>query len=751
MEDVLLELTSITQRAAQAESTEAQMRVIVDAISAALDTDVCSLYLQSDTGDMVLVASHGLATSHPIVMPKGKGLVGRVVSGRHSINLKDPDKEPDYYYFAQSMEEQFHSFCGVPLVQFGRVTGVLVVQSRRSQLLNAQGEAFLTTLASHLALLVGNLPNPVSTSASTTKTFQGISGAPGLAVGEARVVTSGKLSSVPDAKCDNPTSELELWQALKAEVIDDLLRERAVVAQALGDGLSTVFDAYRLVLEDPVFCGRIEKEIGDGVALSTAIRNTVQYFSEQFKGMEDPYLRARHEDIEQLGEKIYQFWRGEAESSYEVASDGSFVLVGDSISVSDIVSLPADQLQAIVCFSGAALSHIAIFANALGIPAVMGVGQMQYFIEGERVIVDGGAGQFIRNPSAVLEQEYLSLIDSRRDFEQQLESQQYLARETKDGTPVELLANSGLQADIMPGIRRGADGVGLYRTEIPFMTRQSLPSEDEQVEVYRQVIDAYGEKPVYMRTLDIGGDKPLPYMPKVMEENPALGWRGVRFTLDNVQLLMIQLRAIVRAAQGKKSVRVLFPMVSTTEELDRCIQLLDDACRQLAEENRQVVRPEVGVMLEVPGAVSLLPFWSERLDFISIGSNDLSQYLLAIDRNNPIVGKMYEPLHPAVIHEIARIVKMCDQLGLPVSLCGELASDPVAVVLLIGMGVRRLSMSSARLPLIRWLVRSLTIESAQSLLRHALTLDNAGAIRREGMAFLDSLGGEWQSFLRAQK
>ena len=735
----MLELTSIMQRAGHAKTPEEQVRIIVDAISAALGTDVCSLYIPCASGDMVLVASHGLNTRHPIVLPQGSGLVGRITTARHSINIIDPDSEPDYFYLPHSREEQFHSFCGVPLVKQGRVVGVLVVQSRRREILDAQGEAFLSTLASHLALLVDNLPDPAVPAVIGNETIQGLAGAPGLAMGRARKVATGDLRSVTEGHCGDPVLAMQQWQTLKAEVITDLMRERHVVEMSLGQSLSTIFDAYRMLLEDPAFTNRIEREIHDGSDLPWALRNTVQFFSEQFLDMEDPYLRARHEDIEQLGDKVYQTWLGDKESTANADLDSEFVLIGNNIGVSDIVSLPAEQLLAIVCSSGAALSHIAIFANALGIPAVMGLQETRPIADGEYLIVDGDLGQLIRDPSDSLIAEYRELINSRRNLERQLEAEKDLRARTRDGVDMQLMANSGLQADIMPGLRRGADGIGLFRTEVPFMARQGLPSEEEQVAVYRQVIDAYGDKPVYMRTLDIGGDKPLPYLPHVVEENPALGWRGVRFTLDNVQLLVTQLRAIVRAAGGRESVHVLFPMVSMTEELDRCLELLDDACRQLAQEGYPCLRPRVGVMLEVPGAVSLLPFWRERLDFISIGSNDLSQYLLAIDRNSPVVGKLYDPLHPAVIHEIARIVNVANKLGLPVSVCGEIASDPVAVVLLIGLGVRQLSMSSARLPLIRSLVRSISMQSAQDLVQQAMTRDTASGIRHLCLEYLGGL------------
>ena len=355
MENVMLALTSITLKATQAKSPAEQVRVIVDGISAALDADVCSLYRRRANADMVLIASHGLATKQAAVIPQGMGLGGRVALARHSINLLDPEKEPDYFYLAESGEELFHSFCGVPLVQHGQVIGVLVVQRRRRKLLDAQGEAFLSTLASHLALLVEKLPDRVTRATSLTTTFSGISGASGLAVGAVRIVTSGKLYAVPDGKCDDPAIELQRWQDLRAIVVADLLHERQLTEQALGPGLAAIFDAYRLLLEDPTFSSRIEKEIGKGGALPPSIRHTVQYFP-TVQSMDDPYLRARHEDIEQLGEKLYQALQRESDIVSESAPERPFILVGKHISVSDIVRLPTDQLQAIVCSAGGALS-----------------------------------------------------------------------------------------------------------------------------------------------------------------------------------------------------------------------------------------------------------------------------------------------------------------------------------------------------------------------------------------------------------
>ena len=741
----MLELNRIIHGAAQAASTQEQVQLIVDAISDVITTDVCSLYRQTSDKAMALIASHGLAKGHPFIIPANQGLVGRVAQSRHSINVIHPEELPDYYYVAGSNEEQFHSFCGVPLVHRGDVIGVLVVQSRRAESLATEQEAFLTTLAMHLALLLASLPTHLSQQPGPLQNDyrQGISGAPGIAIGRASVRQAAGLAMVMESNGESIDDELAHWLRLKAMVIDELKRERRVVEQTLGDNLAAVVDAYQMLLDDPSFGTHITDAIKTGKSLPWALKQTVSYFSELFKEMDDPYLRARHEDIEQLGDKLYLSWLGSDSTVIgiddEIDNESAIILVGRQLSVSDIVSLPAERLAGIVCFAGAALSHISVFANALGIPAVMGVGELP-LNRGEQLILDGDNGLVVIAPSDTVTAEYQSIIKSQQAFAQSLQADHHLPAITTDGIRVALLANSGLQADLMPGLKQGAEGIGLYRTEIPFMVRQSLPSETDQVAVYREVINAYQDKPVYIRTLDIGADKPLPYLPLVEEENPALGWRGIRFTLDNLQLLMTQFRAIMRAAAGQDNVHLLLPMIGSTSELDKCIELLDESLQQLLAEGETVCRPPLGIMVEVPSSISLLPFWRKKLDFISIGSNDLSQYLLALDRNSPLVGKLYDPLHPAVIHELLRIVRSARDCELPVSLCGEMASDPVAVLLLLGMGIRQLSMSSSKLPLIKWLVRAICISDAEAFLAQALTMDSAQGIRAASETLMKKIG-----------
>jgi phosphotransferase system enzyme I (PtsI)/phosphotransferase system enzyme I (PtsP) len=740
MTNVIHQLARIVQTVALAEQPIDQVNLVVESISTGMAVDVCSLYLANSRGEMLLLASHGLADGavRRVRIPPGKGLVGLVAASRHPVNLADAEAHPAFYYIAETEEERFHGFCGVPLVHTGRVIGVLVVQGREIRQFSEEEQGFLVTLAAHLALLLANSPLARDDLDERTGRVSGISGAPGIGIGTCRLCDHGELYAVANAPCDNVAEALRDWHDLLAAVRSEIEHEQQSIAGELSDSVAGIFSAYTMLLADPVFLGHVEKGIMEGNWLPGSLRQAIQHFAELFRAMDDPYLQARHEDIHHIGNKLYNSWRGKR--APEMPAAGRIVLVGAQISVSEIAAVPAGMLEAIVCFEGSSLSHTAVLANALGIPAVMGTGVIRNLANDSLLIVDGNSGQVMVNPGESLLAEYRKLEDDQRFLMKQLEQIRELPALTTDGAELTLYTNTGLLADISPGLMNGAQGVGLYRTEIPFMIRTSFPSEEEQVSVYRQVLLAYRGKPVHMRTLDVGGDKQLPYFPVENEDNPALGWRGIRFTLDNSQLLMTQVRAMIRSAQGLDNLRILLPMVSSTSELDDFCTLLDDAIAQLRAEGNSVTRPALGVMIEVPAAISQIPFWADKIDFISIGSNDLSQYLLALDRNNPRVAARYDHVHPAVLIEIRRILQIAAEYKIPVSLCGEMASDPVAVVLLMGLGLRTLSMSATKIPRIKWLIRSLQLSTARQLSQDALECGYPRDIRSRVEAALETAG-----------
>ncbi|MCW8962523.1 MAG: phosphoenolpyruvate--protein phosphotransferase [Gammaproteobacteria bacterium] len=730
MEHVIEELARIVQAVSKSPSQARQVSIIVESISRFMAVDVCSLYIADDNSTMQLIASHGLdrAAIGKVGLPAGVGLVGQVTKSGRPVNIGDAKSHPAYFYVAETHEEYFKSFCGVPLLRAGEVIGVLTVQSRQQRKLDEKEEAFLVTLAAQLVLLATSQTIPLILGNIVNTRITGSKASPGVAIGQVNICDSGGLFSVVDAACDNVEEAVTEWHRILDLVRNEIELERQLFGDKVSDNTLGIFGAYEMLLSDQSLVEGVESLIRQGNWLPGAVRQTIQNNANIFLAMEDPYLRARHEDIIHLGNKLYIAWKG---TNVQQRYDGeAIILAGQQVSVSDIARVPAGKLVGIVCFEGSSYSHTSILANALGIPAVMDTGDIMAMHNGDTLIIDGYQGQVILQPDKSVAAEFLALVKQDRELDEQLMKLAGEPAVTTDGQVVQLLTNTGLLADISPGVRYGAEGVGLYRSEIPFMVNENFPTEDQQVSVYRQVLQAYQGKPVYMRTLDVGGDKQLPYFPLHNEDNPALGWRGIRFGLDNEAILLTQIQAMMRANEGIGNLHIMLPMVSARHELDQFHVLVNRVFSQLQSAGSECSLPPVGITLEVPAAISQLPFWKDKIDFISIGSNDLSQYLLAVDRNNARVSGYFTNTSPAVLSEIRRTIEICRELDIPVSLCGEMASDPVAVVILVGMGLHSLSMSASKLLRIKWLIRSISFERARELAEKALTLDNPAAIRQ---------------------
>lgn len=736
---LILQLPLIVQAAAEAASPDAQVTHIVDAIQDCMDVDVCSLYLADEKGNLVLAASHGLASGAVgrTRLPVGTGLVGLVARTRHPLNIIEPSEHPDFYFLPGIGEDLFRSFCAAPLVRGGNTVGVLAVQCLQPRQLSSEEEAFLVTLGAQLALVVANWSDWQGSDPSLPRIFKGVKGAPGIGIGTAHLCDEADLMSVVEGHSENPERDIIQWQELLGRVRKDVAAERDQLGADVSTEVAAIFDAYLLLLGDTALVGGVESAIRGGRDLPSALRSVIQHYSELFMAMDDPYLRARHEDIRHLGNRLYGALRGAREVPAP-ADSGPLVLVGAQVSVSDMAAIPREHLAALVSLEGSVMSHTSILANALGVPAVMGIGVGSSIEQGESLVVDANLAQVMVQPAPTVIGEYRQLAAQEIQLRNRLAHLRDQPAVMSDGERVSLLVNSGLLADLSPGLEAGAEGIGLYRTEIPFMVREGFPSEEEQLQIYRHVLGAYRDKPVTMRVLDVGGDKPLPYFP-IHEENPALGWRGIRFCLDNSPLLMTQVRAMLAADPAARQLRMLLPMVSTRNELLHFRELLDDAVRQLREEGVHAEAPPLGVMVEVPAAISSLAGWAQQIDFISVGTNDLSQYLLAVDRNNPRVAANYDHLHPAVVMEIARVAQYAKDLSLPVSVCGEMSSDPAAVLLLLGMGIRNLSMSAAQLPRIKWLVQRVDGNMTHALLEACRKLPDASAIRDHLQEFLLSI------------
>jgi phosphotransferase system enzyme I (PtsP) len=446
-----------------------------------------------------------------------------------------------------------------------------------------------------------------------------------------------------------------------------------------------------------------------------------------FEAMEDSYLRERASDIRDLGRRILTRLQSDRPSAGMIYP--RTVLVGEDISAGQLAEVPLDNLAGIVSASGSSSSHVAILAQALGVPAVMGVRDIPVGrLEGRQVIADGYRGSIYINPSVLVREEFLRLQSQESELTEKLREITTLPSVTPDGVSIPLYLNIGLVSGVEAEVHSEGDGVGLYRTEVPFLMRENFPGEEEQTRIYRKALEAFAPRPVTLRTLDVGGDKMLSYFP-VQEENPFLGWRGIRISLDHPEIFLTQMRAMLRASVGLNNLTVMLPMVSTVTELDIALTLINQARGELIEEGQKVLRPPIGIMIEVPSAVYQTGAMARRVDFFSIGTNDLTQYLLAVDRNNSRVASLYQTLHPAVLCAIRQVVREAHLLGKPVSVCGEMAGDPAAALVLLGLDVDSLSMSVSNIARVKWVIRSFSRAEARDLLEQALKLEEPRAIR----------------------
>ena len=724
------------------------LSVIVTEVKAAIHTDVCSVYIADPVrSEHVLMATDGLRPSAvgKVRLKLGQGLIGLAASRAEPVNVDNAPAHPAFRYIPATGEAPFHGFVGVPIIRRGKVLGVLTAQQHEQRKYTADEEAFLVTLAAQLAGCINQAEirqtlDQLGGDVLTGPLFlEGVASARGLAIGEAVVVfPAAALDRVPDKDIDDPEAEASRFrQAVAAELAElQRLSERMRLLLSAGD--RALFDAYAMLLgSDSLVNGTLER-IYAGNWAPGALRATVLEYANIFTEMDDPYLRERAADILDLGQRLLNRLQ-EAQSANRRYPDHT-ILMGDEISVSQLLDVPPEQLKGLVSVRGTGASHVALLARGLGIPAVFGVSNLPPGrLNGREVVVDGYTVRVCIQPSTALRQEYLKLIAAEADLSRDLQHLRDLPAETPDGHRVALHANSGLFADIAAARDSGVQGVGLYRSELHFFLRDRFPGEEEQTTLYSRVLRMMEPYPVVLRTLDIGGDKPLPYFP-IEEQNPFLGWRGIRISLDQPDLFKTQLRAMLRAGTAHPNLSILLPMIGSVDELSQALELLREAQAELAEDGVTVRIPNVGIMVEVPSAVYQIDTLVRMVDFASIGSNDLTQYLLAVDRNNDRVAKLYDSLHPVVLAATRHVVEQVHAAGRLISACGEMAGDPAGALLLMAMGVDSLSMNLGSLLKIKWLIRSIRYEEAQALLADVADLDRTALIRDRANAFLEQHG-----------
>lgn len=750
---ILKVLRQIVQDVSTAPDLNAVLAITVGRVQKAMKTEVCSVFLfHQESRRYVLRATKGLnaAAVDEVSLAADEGIVGLVAKRAEPINLEDASSHPAFHYLDVTGEEQFHAFLGVPIMHQRKVLGVLVVQQQERRRFDESEEAFLVTLSAQLA---GIIAHAYATGAIQTPgekgevsrlrpdlRYDGVAAAGGVVIGEIVVASlPSDLDSVPDKQADDVALELaQLEQALIA-----VRNEIGLVAENLAGRLSkderALFDVYLRMLDDNGLPLEMRAKIEQGSWAQGALREVILEHVRAFSAMDDPYLSERATDIKDLGKRILQHLQ-EDNNGRQLDYPENAVLLADELTPAMLGLVPEGKLSGLISITGSGNSHAAILARSMGIPTVMGVVDLPYRrLNGAAVIVDGYSGRVYINPSVELVQAFSRIVLDEKVVTDELRVLRDYPAITKDGYRLPLWVNTGLAADVPRSLEQGAEGIGLYRTEIPFMIRDSFPSEQEQLESYRTQLQAFAPLPVTMRTLDIGGDKALPYFP-IKEENPSLGWRGIRVTLDHPEIFMVQVRAMLRASEGLDNLRIMLPMVTSVSEVEEALRQIDRACEELREEGYQIKKPPVGVMIEVPAAVYQTRRFARLVDFISVGSNDLTQYLLAVDRNNPRVAGLYASYHPAVLKALDFIVHEAHKERKHVSICGEIAADPGGALLLMAMGYDVLSVNANNLPKIKFAIRSVSFARARQLLLSVRSLHDADEIHQELRQSLKAFG-----------
>ncbi|WP_445946668.1 phosphoenolpyruvate--protein phosphotransferase [Shewanella sp.] len=764
---MLKTLRDITQAVAAATSLKTALSLLVSQTRLAMSTQCCSIYLveyqpkpnsaeqvpaessslypsvtphhgKSHEPVLVLSATEGLALEAVgrVSMPITQGLVGLAAEREEAINLADARLHPRFKLFPEVEEEEYRAFLAVPIIYQQQVLGVIVVQQADLRQFDEGEEAFLMTLAAQLAVVLRGLKNKAEvTNVQQQVVFKGTMASSGIAIAHAYVLGGAIPLEQPQLRCQDPVVESLRLNSAILRCRDSIRSLSQKFEREQADEVSSIFSALLSLLDNESLAGEYLKEVSQGWQAEAAVSRVSINYIQQFMAMADPYLKERANDIRELGQRILRLLIEPGRLALE--PDKPVILVAKEIDATLLAEFPRQKLAGIVTELGGVNAHAAILARALGVPAMIGVEQvLGTDIDSQLLVLNATRGQLLVAPSVAIINEYHNLISIDKAKQKQFQDELSKPCETLDGYKIQLFLNAGLLSGLADDVVQGADGIGLYRTEILFMLHQRFPSEQEQIKVYRQVLEAAGTRPVVMRTLDVGGDKPLPYFP-INEDNPFLGWRGIRLSLDHPELLLMQLRAMIQAGGASLQLQILLPMVSNLDEIDQTIGYLEQAYQELKNEcEAQILKPKIGIMLEVPALLYQLDDVAARVDFVSVGSNDLTQYLLAVDRNNPNVSGLFDSYHPGILRALKHAVDNCQRLELDISICGELAGEPLGALLLIAMGYDKLSMNYASLGKINYLLRRVQSGALQQILESVLKLSSGQQVRAQLLAFL---------------
>jgi phosphotransferase system enzyme I (PtsP) len=732
-------------REVMAEPVSAQERLdkIVVLIAANMVAEVCSVYVLRVDSTLELYATEGLNREavHHTVMRSDEGLVGLVANEANAVNLSDAQAHPAYSYRPETGEEIYHSFLGVPILRAGNTLGVLVVQNRARRTYSEEEVEALQTTAMVLAEMIASgellaiAPPGAEPAVRRSLRLQGSALNEGIALGH--VVLHEPRVIITNFIADDVTRERARLDgaitALRADL--DAMLEHGDVAE--GGAHRDVLEAYRMFAHDRGWVHKLEEAVLTGLTAEAAVERVQSDTRARMLRQIDPYLRERLHDLDDLANRLMRQLLGRDHAPAREHLPENAIIVARSMGPAALLDYDRKRLRALVLEEGGPTSHVAIIARALGIAAVGEVNNAIGLVDsGDAVIVDGTTGEVHIRPSPEIEASYIERVRVRARRQLQYQALRDKPCVTRDGVEISLLLNAGLLVDLPHVEETGASGVGLFRTELQFMVAGQFPRTGEQLSLYRSVLDAAAGRPVTFRTLDVGGDKVLPYMRAVEEENPALGWRAIRLGLDRPALLRSQVRALLRAASGR-SLRLMFPMIAAVHEFDAAKELVERELTYLRRHNHKLPeRVEVGTMVEVPSLLYQLDELLERVDFLSVGSNDLAQFLFAADRGNPRVSSRFDDLSIPMLRVLQHIAERAGAHGKPVTLCGEMASKTVSALALIALGYRQLSLVPSAIGPVKAMALELDAGKAAMLVRTLIGHKNGcGSIREELTAF----------------
>ena len=722
-------LTGLHEIMAKRGSAQSKLDRVVDLIAEAMDSDVCSIYLLRDNS-LELFATHGLRKEavHVTRLRMGEGLVGTIAAEGRILNLAEAAQHPAFAYRPETGEERFHSFAGVPIVRLESPIGVLAVQNAEPRRYEDVEIEALQTVAMVLSEMIGaarlvdGARRSRLRSAGPLRLSGGLKLVAGMAKGvavfhEPRIVVEHTVAEDIEAERDRVYSAFRKMR----EQIDKMTRDAEF--GTTGEH-KEILEMYRMFAYDEGWSRRINAAIDSGLTAEAAIERVQQRTRARMQEIDDPLLQERMHDLEDMSNRLLRIVSGRMGTAAQTGLTHDAVLIARNLGPAELLEYDRRRLKGVLLEEGSLTSHMTIVARAIGVPVIGRLHDIRHSVEeGETILVDGDNGSVIIRPNRQL----LSGFEQRMALSQRRRAEfaaiRNLAARTRDGVKVSVMVNAGLAEDAAALPMTGADGIGLFRTEFQFLVSATLPGRERQQRLYTKVLEYARDRPVVFRTVDIGGDKALPYLTDEAEEqaeNPAMGWRALRLSLDRSTLMRAQARALIEASGGKV-LRVMFPMVSEPWEYEEARALFEEQVDWARKAHRKVpTRIEFGVMLEVPSLAEMLDQLLPRVDFISIGTNDLTQFLFAADRSDPRLAQRYDWLSPAILRFLKRVLDSAHTAGVPARICGEMAGRPLEAMALIGIGAENFSITPAGVGPVKAMVRSLDAAAVRARLDQLL-------------------------------